>query len=251
MISRVGSLYEAIPQEVKIMLLKIISFLCAGFGFAFLYARRVIPENTGNFVPGFLFILIGIFLYVIPRISADKKAAEEQKEERKEAHTKKPMPQFSMNPYLNQPQKPATPQRSQAQPKPQAPKHPRAQTAAASDYEEKTISFRVAGVTFDNDDGTSRQDILRHLHFGDAPYADDPEDLDVEFIETDYQGDPAIEVHINGYQVGHVPKGKVNAMLKAIASHADTVDSVRIIGGGRKEDGERMSYGCEIEVSYI
>lgn len=216
------------------MLLKIISFLCAGFGFAFLYARRVIPENTGNFVPGFLFILIGILLFAIPRIMADKKAAAEHEEERKESHRKKPMPQFSMNP-----QRSAAAQRSQTQ------------TAAPSDSEEKTIRFRVAGVSFDNDDGTSRQDILRHLYFGDAPYADDPEDLDVEFIETEYQGDPAIEVHINGYQVGHVPQEKVSAMLKAIASHADTVDSVRIIGGGRKEDGERISYGCEIEVSYI
>lgn len=233
------------------MLLKIISFLCTAFGLAFLYTGITIPENTGNFVSGLLFILIGVVLFVIPRISADKKAAAEHEAEREEAHRKKPMPQFSMNPYLNQTQKPEAPQRSQAQLKPQAPKHPRAQTAAPSDSEEKTIRFRVAGVTFDNDDGTSRQDILRHLYFGDAPYADDPEDLDVDFVETDYHGDPAIEVHINGYQVGHVPKGKVNAMLKAIASHADTVDSVRIIGGGRKEDGERMSYGCEIEVSYI
>ena len=216
------------------MLLKIISFLCVGLGIAFLYAGERIPDNSGNPLAGFIFILVGVILFVAPRIAADKKAAAEHEEERKESHKKKQMPQ-----------------RSQAQPKPQAPKRPRTQTAAASDYEEKTISFRVAGVTFDNDDGTSRQDILRHLHFGDAPYADDPEDLDVDFVETDYHGDPAIEVHINGYQVGHVPKGKVNAMLKAIASHADTVDSVRIIGGGRKEDGERISYGCEIEVSYI
>ena len=213
MISRVGSLYEAIHQEVKIMLLKIISFLCTAFGLAFLYTGITIPENTGNFVSGPLFILIGVVLFVIPRISADKKTAAEHEAEREEAHREKP--------------------------------------DAPSDSEEKTISFRVAGVSFDNDDGTSRQDILRHLHFGDAPYADDPEDLDVEFIETDYQGDPAIEVHINGYQVGHVPQEKVSAMLKAIASHADTVDSVRIIGGGRTEDGERISYGCEIEVSYI
>ena len=221
------------------MLLKIISFLCVGLGIAFLYAGERIPDNSGNPLAGFIFILVGVILFAVQRISADKKAAEEQKEERKEAHTKKPMPQFSMNPYLNPPQSPTASQRSQAQ------------TAAPSDSEEKTISFRVAGVSFDNDDGTSRQDILRHLHFGDAPYADDPEDLDVDFVETDYHGDPAIEVHINGYQVGYVPKGKVNAMLKAIASHADTVDSVRIIGGGRTEDGERISYGCEIEVSYI
>ena len=59
-----------------------------------------------------------------------------------------------------------------------------------------SIVFRVAGTTFDNDDGTSRQDLLRGFRY------EDPEDLIVTFEETEYAGELAFAVLINDQQVG-------------------------------------------------
>lgn len=122
-------------------------------------------------------------------------------------------------------------------------------TVAAADS--GSVTFRVAGTTFDNDDGTSRQDILRHLKFGDAPWADDPDDLTAELEETEFNGDPAIEVHVNGYLVGFVPKTHIR-QVAAAQQHTATcyVSSVRILGGGTGDDGRDLSYGCEITLEY-
>lgn len=37
----------------------------------------------------------------------------------------------------------------------------------------ETLKFKVVGVTFKNEDGKSRQTLLRKLHFGDAPFNSD------------------------------------------------------------------------------
>lgn len=114
-----------------------------------------------------------------------------------------------------------------------------------------SVTFRVAGTTFDNDDGTSRQEILRHLKFGDAPWADGPEDLTATLEETEYEGEPAFDVMVNGYQVGSVPKNMIPRVRKA-QEHVATcfVSSVRILGGGEDSKGERLNYGCEITLEY-
>ena len=114
-----------------------------------------------------------------------------------------------------------------------------------------SITFRVAGVTFENDDGTSRQDILRHLKFGDAPWADDPEDLTATIDETTFEGEQAFEVLINGYQVGFVPKTSIRKVAAA-RDHVGTcfVSDVKVIGGGTGSDGQPISYGCEITLEY-
>ncbi len=114
----------------------------------------------------------------------------------------------------------------------------------------KEVTFRVAGVTFDNDDGSSRQEILRHLRFRDEPYVDEDAELMVNFVESEYEGQLAIEVWINDYQVGHVPKSKISQVKAAMDSHAWTVDSCSIYGGSRDESGEKHSYGCEISLSW-
>ena len=116
-----------------------------------------------------------------------------------------------------------------------------------------TITFRVAGVTFDNDDGTSRQEILRHIKFGDSPYADDmdPDDLSVTIEETTYDGAQAFEVYANGYQIGFVPKALIRQVAKA-KSHIATcyVSTARITGGGFNDEGQPMPYGCEVNLEY-
>ena len=54
--------------------------------------------------------------------------------------------------------------------------------------------IKVAGVTFNNDDGVSRQLILRKLHFHDSPFN---EYADVEIKQYDFNGQPAFGVYVN------------------------------------------------------
>lgn len=126
------------------------------------------------------------------------------------------------------------------------PAHP-----SAEDSDIRQIRFKVAGVTFDNEDGTSRQDILRHLKFYDSPYADAEEEYDTEIEETTFDGDPALAVFVNGYQVGFVPAKIVPKVQKAMTCLAFSVDSTTITGGGTTDDGEKIYYGCNITASYI
>lgn len=127
---------------------------------------------------------------------------------------------------------------------------PAAKSAAAPADDSGTITFRVAGTTYDNDDGSSRQEILRHLKFGDAPYAEDPDDLLVTIEETSFDGDLALAVYINSYQIGYVPKSKISQVKKALDSYAWTTDAVSIIGGGQSQEGKPLSWGCSITISY-
>ncbi len=146
-----------------------------------------------------------------------------------------------------QPSTPAAPTVPAASEKPAAPTAPAAPAAVDSG----SITFRVAGVTFENDDGESRQDILRHLKFGDYPWADDPDDLFGELFETTFDSKPAIEVHVNNYQVGYVPKTQIASVSAALKNVATChVSDVQIIGGGTDQDGTRLSYGCKITLEY-
>lgn len=111
------------------------------------------------------------------------------------------------------------------------------------------VVFRVAGVTFDNEDGSSRQEILRHMKYGDPPWADDPEDLLCTLEETEFGGEPAFAVWVNGFQIGFVPKNFIRQVQTAQA-HMSTcyISSVRILGGGQDDSGRNLSYGCEVTI---
>ena len=127
---------------------------------------------------------------------------------------------------------------------------PAAAPAAAPVNPLHSVSFKVAGVSYDNDDGTSRQEILRHLKFRDEPYASPDEDLMLDFIKTEFDGQLAIEVQINGYQVGFVPRAYIKQVEAAIDSFAWSVDDYAIYGGNIGDDGEKHNYGCNISISW-
>ena len=57
----------------------------------------------------------------------------------------------------------------------------------------ETLKFKVVGVTFKNEDGKSRQTLLRKLHFGDAPFNSD-DGVDITIERGAYQGEPAFSV---------------------------------------------------------
>lgn len=61
--------------------------------------------------------------------------------------------------------------------------------------------FRVAGVTFPNEDGSERQYLLKKLYFHDKPFDGD---LSVELERYLWEEKPAYYVKVNGYTVGSV-----------------------------------------------
>lgn len=127
------------------------------------------------------------------------------------------------------------------------------QTSAASYSAQpstKVLSFKVAGVTYQNDDGTDRQTILRHLYFKDKPYADEDGTVTAEIKETDYKGEPAYAVFMNGYQIGFVPKAKIPDVKEALDHDDVVVNGARVTGGGHTDDGEQINYGCLVSLKY-
>lgn len=58
-------------------------------------------------------------------------------------------------------------------------------------------TIRVAGVTFNNPDGTSRQELIRNLGTGWKT---------AKLRQTEYEGERAVEVRISGHLVGYIPK---------------------------------------------
>lgn len=140
----------------------------------------------------------------------------------------------------------AAPARPAAAPDPQPASAPAPEPAPTQDKPAEQyhfVRFRVAGVTYKNDDRTDRQVILRHIKFRDEPYVTG-DSVDIHIQSFDYQGEPAYKVLVNDYQIGFVPKDKVQEVRDAIDSGA-TVSAFDITGGGTS-GGEKLSYGCEI-----
>ena len=79
------------------------------------------------------------------------------------------------------------------------------------------LKFRLAGVTYKNDDGTSRQDLLKEVLASDCQG-----DTSVEDYE--YNGKPAVRLLYDGHILGNVPQTVVPEFLKII----DEIDSVNL-----------------------
>lgn len=79
------------------------------------------------------------------------------------------------------------------------------------------ISTKLAGVTFKNDDGSSRQDILKE-------FAVSGDEHDVELEVYDYNGEEAIRVKWEGYCCGNIPRKNV----KEILAVEDKIDIIRM-----------------------
>lgn len=108
-------------------------------------------------------------------------------------------------------------------------KHQDQQTGAVNDYATPQKSsgavvratssvvtgrtFSVAGVTFNNDDGSSRQEILRDLF--DGPLEGE---TDCWFEPFLYQGEMALRVKIGDKCVGNVRKSDVQTVIDCIKS---------------------------------
>ena len=83
---------------------------------------------------------------------------------------------------------------------------------------------KVAGVTFKNDDGTSRQKILRDIYNRKKPF---DKKLDVSFEEFEHEGNPAYYVMVNGFCIGVVEKS-MSAFITANRSRLLCISDFRV-----------------------
>lgn len=105
------------------------------------------------------------------------------------------------------------------------------------------IKFRLKGVIYQNEDGSSRQDYLQKIKLGKAPFEKKP---DFTIRRFEYDGEPAMAVLANGLQIGNVPKEVVPKLLEKW-ERFDCISALDVIGGGKgKYSGEKLSYGAEV-----
>lgn len=95
-----------------------------------------------------------------------------------------------------------------------------------------TIRTKVVGVTFDNDDGTNRQDILKTMRGGD----------DLEIEPYTFKGEPAAYVKWHGKTLGNLSAELAAELSRKYAGDQITARVMEITGG------DDLTYGCNIEI---
>lgn len=110
--------------------------------------------------------------------------------------------------------------------------------------EHEILTFKVVGVTFKNDDGTSRQTLLRKMFLGKAPFNSD-EGIDITIEESTYEGNPAFPVFAEGYQVGYISKKDVPFFVKRWKDF-DSVISADVSDGCTDGEEQNVIYSLVI-----
>ena len=109
--------------------------------------------------------------------------------------------------------------------------------------------FHIAGVTYKSEDGTPRQEYLRRIDDGIAPF-ENSGSLDVSLCPYMYKpkGKPeeqAISVRVNGYDIGNVPRESVPAVMEAMHKPGAIVSAFKVIGGDKGKN-----YGAIVVVRH-
>lgn len=100
----------------------------------------------------------------------------------------------------------------------------------------RTITVRIVGVSFKNDDGSSRQRIISKLESGDP--------LCLEHY--DYSGEPAYSVTtLDDECIGNLPKDLSFDIFNHYRDYSIDASVNDVIGG---EDGQK--YGCVIDIDF-
>jgi hypothetical protein len=107
------------------------------------------------------------------------------------------------------------------------------------DDEPAVYEYKIVGVTFANDDGTNRQELLRKIKGKEAPFKGF---INYSLREYSYEGKTAVAVLANGITIGNVPKENA----ENIAKHMQYISNVfvRVFGG---EDGKK--YGAIVRLT--
>lgn len=116
--------------------------------------------------------------------------------------------------------------------------------------------YRVAGVTFDDDFGNSRQEMLKMM-FVDEVENDGIAHHTFKFEDYTYQGKPAIHVIVDGHQIGSVHAKDLDK-VNDFRSHGIDIDTFEILCGGDSSsvaiddiaDGEKFDYNRIYSVEY-
>lgn len=74
-----------------------------------------------------------------------------------------------------------------------------------------TRSIKVAGVTFDNDDGSSRQRYLEMMQRHQPPF--DGKQVTITLHQYQFENETAIAVLCNNCQIGNIPRSDLPAVL--------------------------------------
>lgn len=98
--------------------------------------------------------------------------------------------------------------------------------------------FKVVGVTFKTG-RKSRQTALRRIYFHDEPY----ETVDIELKEYEYEGEPAIGVFVNDFQVGNIARKDVHMVIDLLSDEYSI--SYTVYGGGDKYWGMAIKLSKE------
>ena len=104
---------------------------------------------------------------------------------------------------------------------------------------DETIIIDVVGESFDNDDETSRQEIIEnHVREG--------EPANLKFY--DYKGDMACAVSVDEGQIGNLPKGRAQEIYNLVADGASIGAGIHSVG----MSGASGLYGVSlyIEIKY-
>ena len=109
------------------------------------------------------------------------------------------------------------------------------------------LKFRLAGVSFKNSDGKSRQTLLRKMKFRDPPF--DGDSWDINLRQYEFEDEDAVGVYVNGYMIGNVPRENISYVVLNW-DRFDAVTSFEVIGGGKTANGEDLKYGAEVYIRF-
>lgn len=92
---------------------------------------------------------------------------------------------------------------------------------------------KTVGVTFTNEDGSSRQDLIRRLYYHEPPFED--KEIELALEEYEYKGEPAFKVLANGHQIGCLSKTDAK-YLDENQDRCVTLCGADIVGGDKPKD---------------
>lgn len=97
---------------------------------------------------------------------------------------------------------------------------------------------KVAGVTFKNADGSSRQANLKDLEVSGVN--------NVQLVQFEYQGEPALRVVVDGMEIGNVPADVVPEVLEIMPR----IENIMCIVSTFDNDSGRRIYRADLDISY-